>query len=128
MIRDKAPREVVKLIHPILGHEKITEYTLRQPTAADILPIGFPQDWQPTGDGGAVFVTNNAAIAQYAERLVVGVDTVGLFAVMSVEDTMVLQRKIVDFFRVDVKTKSASESSSTGSSTDSDGDPPKSTN
>lgn len=125
MARSQTQHETVKLIHPVVGHKVIEEYKLRKPTAKDILPVGFPYEWQPTRDGGVVLVQNHAAIQHYAEVCMVDVDELALFPQMSIEDTIVLREKIIGFFQEAEKMRNTSVTSATGSSSDSTGDQPK---
>ena len=61
----------VKLSRPIQAHgEEVSEITLREPTADDVMQIGSPQLLVPSADGESAGVEIRAkVIGQYITRL-----------------------------------------------------------
>lgn len=61
----------VKLSKPLTAHgEEVTEITLRQPIADDVMQIGVPQLLIPSADGESVGIEVRAKlIGQYITRL-----------------------------------------------------------
>lgn len=115
---------IINLKKPIVGHEVIRQIKLREPVANDILPVGFPYSWQPTAEGGFLFIENNEVIKYYCERLIVEPgDQIALFANMGIEDTLELRQRVLGFFLSAGKKSATSENSSTASSSTSNGAP-----
>lgn len=81
---------------------------LREPNFRDIYVegIGAPEELQPNGHGGFIVITNYAAIASYAERLVVSPDHAAILD-LGQKDAKAIERAICGFFR---EQKDATES------------------
>lgn len=88
---------VVKLTKPIAAHgEQITEVTLREPTAEDVMEIGYPY-LIVTGDDKSEAIELRAKIVG---RYVVKLGKIPLSSVkeMSVPDLQTMQAVVMNFF------------------------------
>lgn len=81
--------------------------TLREPTGADYWHIGPIAEWQPVGDGVAQVVYHDKVKA-YAERLVKAPDgmiAAAMLGVLSLGDTLKVERAVRDFFTEAARSK-----------------------
>lgn len=88
----------VKLSKPITAHgEEVTQITLREPTAEDVMQVGSPQLLIPSADGESVGIEiRGKVIGQYISRL----GSIPLSSVKSlpIGDFTRCQGEIMNFF------------------------------
>jgi hypothetical protein len=114
----------ITLKQPILGHEVVREVKMRRPTGDEILTMGFPYTFQPTPDGGRLFIENNEAIKFYVEACIVEPkDKLALLTQIEMEDVLELREQVMGFFLEAQTARRTSPKSSTASSSTSDGSP-----
>ena len=74
--------------------------TAREPTGVEYWSTGPIAEWQPT-ENGSVLVVHRDALRSYAERLIeapTGTTTLAVLAVLSLADSLRVERVVKDFF------------------------------
>lgn len=88
----------VKLSRPITAHgEEVSEITLREPTAEDVMQVGSPQLLIPSADGESVGIEiRGKVIGQYISRL--GAIPMSSVKALPIGDFTRCQGEIMNFF------------------------------
>lgn len=111
---------VVKLSrrYEVPGGQPFDSVVLREPTYVDTYTdgLGFPEEWQPNGQGGGMLITYASTIDAYLRRLVkVGSPGYENLALISSLDGKKLADKVISFFREAAPATSPPTTSSSGS-------------
>ncbi|HTV33838.1 MAG TPA: hypothetical protein VME69_12175 [Methylocella sp.] len=79
--------------------KRLATVTLKEPTAANLLDFGLPQNWGRTRDG-IEFVTDNAAAQRtYLDHCLEVENGCAILSVLSFQDGLKIKEALLSFFR-----------------------------
>jgi len=115
----------IPLDEPFAGHKGMTQQlVLRRPNWSDVMGVGAPYTIHSDKEGKGFLVYDEAAIAHYAEALLIEpADTALVSASVGLRDTMKVREAIVDFFLAAAGAGGGSGTSPKSSSSTSDSSP-----